>query len=275
MPELRDKSGTPGQSSDKGEQKRAPVGLIVSATLILVIIGAAAALIVPRMIGNDDGAATGTVTPAASGPSTTASVDELFPAPPQRDQLGRVTLVAGDDYPFGRALPQHGASGDLAPSAQPGGLVLMQYLRSSTWVSETAGPESIDERGVPHGFAHTPQGAALAASWLWALSSNLDTAAAAIDDGFMLTGGEQVPEQSRREYKGMAAPMAAPMAFKVDWNPRLTNVAMAFTTKQGKWLVASIDVEWRDGDWALRGFTGEQSTVASLGPGFVQWQAVR
>lgn len=270
MPELRDKTGT--SRTDRVAEKRGPtIWLILSLGMILAIIGAAAALIIPRMIGDDDPSAPADA-PAAAGPQ---GVDELFPAPPERDRLDRVMLVAGDEHLFGRTLDQRPAAvGDRDPSAAPGGLTLMKYLRSSAWVSATDGPTSIDERGVPHGFAHTPQGAALAGSWLFAYGSNLDTYAAAIDEGVLLSD-EGVDPARRDQYKGQAALMPAPMRYKVQWDPRLTNVSMAFTTPEGKWFVGSVDVEWRDGDWAVRFESSEYATVATLGAGFVGWESGR
>lgn len=271
MPELRDKTGT-SKTDRVAEKKGAPIGVILSVALILAIVGAAAALIVPQMVGGDDDPETRVGGPAAAGPQ---GLDELFPAPPERDRLDRVMLVAGDDYPFGRTLDQHPASGARDPSAAPGGLALIKYLNSSVWVSTTDGPESIDDRGIAHGFSHTPQGAALAASWLLGYVSNLEVDAAAAEEGVSLTDGEKADPADRAKYKDQAAEMAAPMAMKVDWDPRLTNVAMAFPTTDGKWLVISIDAEWRDGQWATRADSSEQSTLATLPTGFVRWDSAR
>lgn len=182
-------SPEPGPQSPPPEpegKKIGTIGLIgVGLVVVIILAGLAVSLVVLQrdqdtpLVNTDAGGSNAPVTPDPQA--------GLFEPDPEFDTLGRVTYVPKD--PNGVVLEQITPPAGRAADAAPAGVMLQRIHGNMVLPFSTSdGPTAVDSSGVATGFAHTPQGAALAGAhymaYLAAGNDRLDMIAASrqIDD---------------------------------------------------------------------------------------------
>ncbi|HAT1158371.1 TPA: hypothetical protein I8W37_002065 [Corynebacterium striatum] len=175
------------------------------------------------------------------------------------DLFGRDIKVPSNGV--GNPLTEQVSTDPSCDSADSQKAVIQASHAVQTLWSESSGPSAVNE-GVPSGYAHTPEGAMLAA---W--NSNLlfhrggDLAQTVLEQSF--TGKNA--QEAQDALKGNSAPtsdsaveMQAPSAYRItscDDSRVIGDVAMPLPTDDKgnpdnkSWGVVRVSATWKDGDW--------------------------
>ncbi|WP_037161292.1 hypothetical protein [Rhodococcoides fascians] len=228
----------------------------------------------------------------SSAPATPDPEAGLFEPDPEFDALGRVTYVPKD--PNGVVLAQSPPPAGRAPDAAPSGVMLQRIHGNMVLPFSTSdGPTAIDASGVATGFAHTPQGAALAAAHYMAYFSagndRIDMLAASrqVDDPDSDLVVRKKANDLRQEiWVPDGSPAVAVPSVRVDYSDSLSRVWFGYSanldTGGTQYRRLYVDVIWRDGGrgWVLqarrpsdsRGPTvGAQIDSTPFEPGWSTW----
>ncbi|MBY8862039.1 hypothetical protein K7711_36570 [Nocardia sp. CA2R105] len=228
--------------------------IIAIAAIVLVLL-ASIALAVSHHEHSSTAPATseGTETTPASRPGNTAEV-------PGVDLNGNLLELTGSDT--GQALPQNPAArpDPRSPgylSAPPAGLEWQRGWRGAALpVSRSDGPERIRD-GVASGFAHTPQGAGLAAC-------DAIARAVAAPEGIWqnvireryLGGGQALIDRfarNRAQTPDAAQYLIVPDGIRIlnSYRPEFAVVQIAVAARDG-WVSSSWSMTWHDNDWRVQ-----------------------
>jgi hypothetical protein len=275
-----------------GKTRRSQLGLIAAAALIALVVVTG---IVVLVTGHRGGGQASEGSPAAP-PSTTTSPVAPGAAGgfgvPTTDVFGRRVDLPVD--PAGQPLPQSGTQHRPSDpdwlTAAPAGLSdkggWQRVHGAVVPFSTSDGPTRI-VNGAAAGYAHTPQGAALAAAY------TLNEIGARPGDSALLDVRAVLTPEDRAQFQaGVAAgrmPMQqpesitryliAPDAFKVDQYAddfcivRLATRAGGTDASDGpSWTTGPLPMVWVDGDWKLR-FAGGQVATETIHDlvGWTQW----
>ncbi|MBB5916871.1 hypothetical protein BJY24_005783 [Nocardia transvalensis] len=254
--------------------------VIILAASIAAVTAAAAAVALTG--GNDD-------TPQATEPATTAVTSLPSSAtatrPPTTDLFGNRLDVPADDA--GTALPQDpGHRPDPAlPDYLAAAPVPLQWQRgwqgAALPMSGSDGPARIDD-GIAHGFAQTPQGAALAAcdSLARALSAPEGTWQNVVRTRY-LGGGQALLDRfarSRTATPAAARYVTVPDGLRVQpgYRPDFAVVEIAVRARDG-YAASTWPMAWIDGDWRVRvpddiDTLWQLATPLATLDGFGQWR---
>lgn len=252
--------------------KRGQGSLIVSLALVgLLVIGGAVAWIVHDR-GDD--------TPGAAGPQVSTSATLPAPTP------GVTGFAAPTVDDFGRRvdIPNNPAGQPLSTTTSPLSATDPQWLSAAPagttgpggWqkiygavvpFSTSDGPTRIDGNGLAAGWAHTPQGAALAAAYIWymELARPRDRV---LREQLMVMTPEQLADYDRALTDGRITASAVPEsvsrwmvaaeAFKiVSWNSdlcilRLATKAAPDSLGATSWMSSEIAMVWDGDSWRRR-----------------------
>lgn len=275
-------------------RKRSPLTPLGLGAVVAVLIAATITLVSVRDNKSEGEQVSKTVASTGAAPSTETVAPRAFGAP-ATDLFGRRVDIP--DNPAGIALPQNptarqleGTPGWLTAAPAPnGGEGVWQRLFDGPVVrfSVSDGPTKIDGKAAV-GFAHTPQGAALAAEQIyWRTNANprdRDLLVRLVDvtpqylaqyDRLVAEGkvSDRLPEKLRpllfasdayriESYTGDSA--------KIQYARKARESADG----QPSWVGMRMAVVWRDGDWKLTTVTGEErvqiETLRTI-EGWTQW----
>ncbi|TSD94826.1 hypothetical protein FOS14_19480 [Skermania sp. ID1734] len=216
------------------------------------------------------------VEPLTPPPGETAGIPLPEFGAPASDRNGHRIEVPVDAR--GQVLPQTQPAGDLDASAPPGGLMWQRVYGAPVPFSTTAGPDAISPDGVPTGFAHTPQGAAIAAQQICTrLIAAPREQARAIMDASVIIQGPGAQETADRmlaltvSESEIATLFPVPMAVKVsNYEGDYAHVEVALqmpATARQQGVIASkqdFDLVWADGTWKWVMPTGPTDRSARL-----------
>lgn len=258
----------------------------VAAVAFVGIVALLVAVIVVRAnIGTDDrgqGTAQPATMPSAASPTTPAPSGESGFAPSIADPFGREIAVPRDEQ--GQVLPQSPpaerptfASGVPVPA--PEGMMWQRIGATVAPFSTSDGPTRIDG-SLAFGFAHTPQGAALAGmqAAARALRSGDDLRAVydrqvIADPGVVDTKLAQLEAAGDSDFR-VGRAWVFPEAFKVTSYTDATAVVQYATPipGAGRWDNQQSTLIWSDGDWKVRlpAVEVQLSPVTTLN-GFTRW----
>lgn len=270
---------------------------LVLSLLVLTIVFGMAVLVAIRGDGDESSTqppqVTATDVPTSLPPQTSVSrlPDGAFGVP-TTDTRGR--RVETPTNPLGQVLPQSGDTPDTTdPEAvlpPPEGLMWQRVYGATIPFSTSDGPTAISTDGVPTGFAHTPQGAALAAWQIgqratWAPDDQnvalLDRAAvvseaARPEADTLRTNGAQV-------YAGnpeLPAQMRdVPVAVRITtYSKDFAHVEFAQPLNRDDGFTAisvGVDMVWRDGQWKWvvpePGNDPSRLLISTTGDGWTPW----
>ncbi|MGW8813098.1 hypothetical protein [Gordonia terrae] len=270
---------------------------LVLSLLVLTIVIGMAVLVAVR--GDDDEPSappqvTATDTPTSVTPQTpvTRLPDDAFGVP-TTDTRGR--RVETPTNPLGQVLPQTTDPSDNADDPEavlppPRGLMWQRVYGATIPFSTSDGPTAISSDGVPTGFAHTPQGAALAAWQIgqratWAPDDQnvalLDraavvSAAAEPEADTLRTNGAQIYAGN----PGLPAQMRdVPVAVRITtYSSDFAHVEFAqpLTRDDGFTAISvGVDMVWRDGQWKWvvpePGNEPSRLLASTTGDGWTPW----
>ncbi|OZD15816.1 MULTISPECIES: hypothetical protein [Nocardiaceae] len=278
---------SPPESEGK---KIGTVGLIgVGLVVVIILAGIVVSLVVLQR--DQDTPLVSVDAGGSSAPATPNPEAGLFEPDPEFDALGRVTYVPKN--PNGVILeqspPPPGRSADTAPSG-----VMLQRIHGNMVLpfSTSDGPSAIDASGVATGFAHTPQGAALAAAHYMAyLASGNDRIDMAVASG-RIDDPERTMEQSKRYndsgvrgsvpdgYLALALP-----SLRLSYNDSLTRVWFGYSVNlqngSTQYRRINADFVWReDRGWVLQVRPFDSAQGSTFGgstdsrpfePGWLTW----
>jgi hypothetical protein len=244
-------------------KKIGTVGLMgVGLVAVIIIVGIVVSLVV---LQKDQDAPLVPVDGAASAvPSTPDPQSGLFEPDPQFDALGRVAYVPKD--PNGVILEQTPPPAGRAADTAPLGVMLQRIHGNMVLPFSTSdGPTAIDSWGVATGFAHTPQGAALAAAHYMAYvnagNDRVDMLAVSrqVDDpDAYLDERKRINVQRREGWVVDGSPAAAVPSVRVEYSETLTRVWFGYSANlnsgQTQYRRLYVDLIWRtDGrGWVLQ-----------------------
>lgn len=251
--------------------------LILSLLVLVLLIGGA--VYVGFRGGNDTSSNTAAVpgAPSVSGPvpaqtSPPSTVPPEAFGIPSTDTHG--TRIDTPINPVGQVLPQTRTGtppvddSPNAPVPAPAGLMWQRVAGIALPFSTSDGPTAITGAGVPTGFAHTRQGAAIAAwqiAYRTGVVSNaqtraiIDTSAVLNPDGTsqpVVDGMTNKPDDFAATLRQMpAATFNAPIAARVDnYDGTYAHVQFALPLEPGRtdaFIATAIyaDMVWRDNTW--------------------------
>ncbi|WP_330251461.1 hypothetical protein OG874_35785 [Nocardia sp. NBC_00565] len=236
-------------------------GLTLTASLLALVVVAVLALLYNNE--SQSGTKTTVVPSVPPNPSSTAVAN-----PPRSPAFGLPTTdlfgvrLETPTDPAGAALPQDSAGPDPGLGAAwfiaaPAGMMWQRGWNGAALpASRSDGPARIDG-GIASGFAHTPQGAGLAAADAMAR-------ALAAPDGVWqrVVAARFVGDQaalleryasSRRDNPDAAKYVVVPAGIKVvGYRDDFAVVQLGVRTPQGKSGFSSWPMVWVDGDWRIR-----------------------
>ncbi|MGW5440469.1 hypothetical protein [Nocardia asteroides] len=287
-------TGTPAGSGKPEGAGKASTSLVLAVVIVVVIVIAGIASAIVLRDRNSAPAATSPTTsavlPTAPRPSGTAGEFGT----PEIDEFGRRVDVPVD--PAGQPLPQTGAqrkpgdpdwlTGAPAGTRDKGG---WQRVGAGEVVpfSTSDGPTRVVD-GVASGYAHTPQGAALAAAYVvWRISA--EPGNKALWEHALLTTPADMDRYSSERAAGrlpdtlpgdMARLLRAFDAFRVtSFAEDLAVVELAMRSEPDssgspRWATMRLPMHWDDTDqmWRLKPFFGKPPLipVSSLA-GWTTW----
>lgn len=252
-------------TEEPGRDRRGTTTLLLALLVAaLVVIGAVTALLIRH--DSDDTAAPDTstaTTPSGSGQASGFAMPDI-------DKFGRRVDVPNNRY--GQPLPQAGtprrASDPDWLTAAPtlpeqGGW--QRVFGTSVPFSTSDGPTAILD-GVPVGYSHTPQGAALAAVYVtwqayarpgdWTLRERMEVMTAADRTEFeRLKAAGKVPDQAPA---AVTQWLTAPDGFRIEsWANdlcllRLATKAEPASSGAPRWLASQVAMVWDGQGWRLR-----------------------
>lgn len=262
------------------------VGLVVAIILAGIVVSLVA------LQKDQDTPLVSVDTGGSSAPATPDPEAGLFEPDPEFDALGRVTYTPKD--PKGVVLDQSPPPAGRAPDAAPSGVMLQRIHGNMVLPFSTSdGPTAIDASGVATGFAHTPQGAALAAAhymaYLAAGNDRLEMIAASrqIDDPDSdLEVRRQANDLRGRGSVADGAPAVVLPSVRVDYTDALTRVWFGYSANLDnggtQYRRLYLDVIWRDDGrgWVVQGrrdgdqrgpTIGVQLDATPFEPGWHTW----
>lgn len=274
------RSTKPARPADPGDDRRrgalvaagawlatSRTTFILAAAVIVAVVGAVVVVLVLRATGHtgssDHAAAPATAVVSAPAPAPADQGASGF-GPPSADLWGRP--IAHPNNPAGQALPQHPVdrppytAGDVLPS--PEGMMWQQVGPWALPFSTSDGPTRI-VGPLAEGFAHTPQGAALA---VWQIAQRAtvshDSSLAVFTHQVVATGAQKAAiDANPGKFLGFSPDEAAamsrsprPSAFKVTgWTGDYAVIQYAFPDKDpGTYFTQQLEGIWQDGDWKWR-----------------------
>ncbi len=272
---------------DSAPRDRVSFGLIASAAALALILVAGVVAFV-QLHGRNSTAAgsASTAPPVAAGPSG----GEGF-GPAQVDLFGRRVDIPDD--PAGQALAQQPgtqhAPGDTdwltaAPKGTDGPGGWQRVYGVSVPFSTSDGPARIDD-GLAIGYAHTPQGAALAAAQISyrmnarpadrdLYTRQVGVAPQQVAQFDQLVSDHKLPAQQPEKVTRF---LVASDAFQVEsYADDMAIVRLAargpVSDGQQTWLATRLIMVWQNGDWKLKPVSGrpQTETLTSL-IGWTQW----
>jgi hypothetical protein len=265
-------------STDPEEQRRSiTTGTYLAIGVVVVVVACALVAVGVRLFGGDDAAESrGPVEIVPSHPSAApAAPDSTDDATqglgaPTVDRLGR--RVDLPKWAGGWALPQnqieHGPYSPAAPVTAPAG-VSWQKVNDGAIVpfSTSDGPIAVDGLTAV-GFAHSPQGAALAA-WQIAMrlgASNNEVARKIYDRQVVMSDSQRRELYSQLDSEGpyhrgasdaVLSHQSKADAFRVrEYADDLAVIEYASVAQKAddgtdQWLTSRLIASWVDGDWKL------------------------
>ncbi|WP_433204787.1 hypothetical protein ACQP1G_16675 [Nocardia sp. CA-107356] len=287
----RDNTNTP---AGEGRSPSSQVGLIAAATVLALIVVASVIVFATRHHGGSDNstASPTTTTTAPPAPSPDPASDGF--ATPTVDIFGR--RVDLPTNPSGQVLAQDASQHKPTDSdwltAVPVGL-----RRRGGWqqvhgavvpFSTSDGPTHIVD-GAAVGYAHTPQGAALAAAYTFyqIVARPADLAMIQVRSVLPTVDREQFDAGVRSGKVPMQMPdsitrfLVASDAFKIDQYSddfcivRLAMRGPASADGSPTWTTGPLPMVWASGDWKLRfpGVAGAQVPTETINDlvGWTQW----
>lgn len=147
-------------------------------------------------------------------------------------------------------------------------------------VSEDYGPGVEDEsNGVRSCFAHSPEGAVLAATHLLTASGNPETMEATIEQRSVDNTGKGIALEQARQSAGGSGPPIQVAGFRLlsyTEDAATVEVVVRVDTSDGDVLMTTgLDLVWTDGDWYARynddGTGGPVSGEVSNLNGYTEW----
>lgn len=278
---------TPGRGNTAPVQRPVSVWTVASATLLaLIVIAAAIAFAAHRShTGTTESPA---VTATTSAPA--AATGEGFDVP-EVDAFGRRVDIPRN--PAGQLRPQTGPArrpGDpdwlTAPPAglaEPGG---WQRVHGAVIPFSSSDGPTHSRDGIAAGYAHTPQGAALAAA------ASINQVAARPGDRAVVAARMVLTADDQKAFDaGIAAGklpvqqpdsvtrnLVASDAFRIDSYAtdlavlRLAAPTPTEPTGARSWVTVTVGMVWHDGDWRIRG-NGRQLPTATTTDltGWTRW----
>ncbi|MBM7280503.1 hypothetical protein JTZ10_22405 [Gordonia rubripertincta] len=270
--------------------------LVLSLLVLTMVIGMAV-LVAIRGDGDESSTqppqVTATDTPTSLPPQTpvTRLPDDAFGVP-TTDTRGR--RVETPTNPLGQVLPQTTDPSDTddpeAVLPPPRGLMWQRVYGATIPFSTSDGPTAISTDGVPTGFAHTPQGAALAA---WQIGQR---ATWAPDDQnvALLDRAAVVSEAARPEADNLRTNGAQIYAGNTELPAQIRDVPVAvrvttystdfahvefaqpLTRDDGFTAISvGVDMVWRDGQWKWvvpePGNEPSRLLISTTGDGWTPW----
>ncbi|MBF6445542.1 hypothetical protein IU434_26415 [Nocardia farcinica] len=274
-------------AADERSRGSRPLPVISAAVLILVMAVAAAAFVAHRDADENAPATPSTPRPASVATST-------GPTPgfgvPEIDQFGRRIDIPAD--PAGHLRPQTSptrASADpdwltAAPAGlgEPGG---WQRVHGAVVPFSTSDGPTVVRDGVAGGYAHTPQGAALAAvmSVYQVIARPADRAVLAQRlvltdaDRARFDAGIAAGRLPQQQPASLTRSLMAHDAFRVEsYAEDLAVIGLAVRVQPphqaASWITTRVPMVWVDGDWRLR-CSGEQLPTATITTltGWTRW----
>ncbi|OZD03353.1 hypothetical protein CH275_16355 [Rhodococcus sp. 06-235-1A] len=286
---------------DKPAKERNPVVTGAAMLVVAIIVICAVVAVVLRFSGDSDDSSPATETPRPSvtalpstGPTAVPNTDGAMQGlgTPTVDRLGRRVDIP--KWPGGWALPQspidYGPYNPAVPVPAPAG-VSWQKVNDGAIVpfSTSDGPSTVQGLTAT-GFAHTPQGAALAAVQI-ALrlgSANNETARGIYDNQTVMTAAQRSELYAQLDAEGpfhRGATDAALSyqtksdAFRIlDYDQDLAVIETASPAEKAdngtaQWLTTRLTATWVDGDWKLTfpEQLGDLSGTATSLSGWTPW----
>lgn len=275
--------------------------LLVSAFIIAVIILGAIYVAVTSGDDEQDTPRTPAYPQGSGQPSAQSAPPTPTTLPPDAFGIPTTDLhgrrIDTPTNPLGQVLPQTTKPSAAQPITNPDspldpptGLMWQRVNGVPLPFSTSDGPTSISEQGVPDGFAHTPQGAVLAAWHIYqrAAWGPLAQTTAIFEQRAVITDQSR-PVADRmingRKTLAQLLPQLPPAMFDVPAAVKVSNydndyahiqIAMPVPTTRPDGVVATslpLDVVWRDNTWKYvvpNDGVSLGSSVTSLG-GWSQW----
>ncbi|OZC56049.1 hypothetical protein CH267_10825 [Rhodococcus sp. 06-621-2] len=292
MSEPTTPAAEPQASPPEPEGKKIGTVGLIGVGLVVVIILAGIVVSLAVLQRDQDTPLVSVDADGSSAPATPGPEAELFEPDPEFDTLGRVTYVPKD--PNGVILEQITPPAGRAADAAPSGVMLQRIHDNMILPFSTSdGPTAIDSSGVATGFAHTPQGAALAgAHYMAYLAAGNDRLA-------MIASSQQIDDpdsdlEVRRQANDLrgrgsvadGAPAVALPSVRVDYTDALTRVWFGYSanldTGGTQYRRLYLDVIWRDDGrgWVVQGrrdgdqrgpTIGVQLDSTPFEPGWHKW----
>ncbi|WP_125197041.1 hypothetical protein [Corynebacterium bovis] len=247
------------------QRRRSVGGLVVAVVVVVVVLVAAVVFLVTRGGSDKSAGDAGQSTSTAAG-GAQASASATGAAGVTSDFWGRRVVLPAN--PDGDVIPQKpvdttDACNPVNYSRVPDDLTAQRTHKISTLWSSTDGPTGFTD-GVPSGYSHTPQGAALA-FWNYysmftiggmkAYHSMLNFGGLSDADKEDLKGlGKQPTEESARDYTSMVAPSAVKFTscrddmVVVEYFLKSPDPQTGAASKP-KYQPMVAEVHWVDGHW--------------------------
>lgn len=264
MTEPNDHPTPASSSADQPEpegKKIGPLGVIGAGFAALFLVaGLVVSLVV--LVRDDDAPLVQLGDPAGSPAAAPDPAAGQFEPAPVFDPLGRVSYVPRN--PAGVILDQSAPTAGRPATTPPSGVMLQRIHGNMTLPFSTSdGPTAIDDSGVATGFAHTPQGAALAAAhylaYLFGGNDRVDMLAASgqVDDPDRdLLVKKRANDLRGEVWQADGAPAAAMPSVRVDYADPLARVWFGYSAStEGRTTYSRIrtDVLWTgDRGWVLQ-----------------------
>ncbi|NNH73664.1 hypothetical protein HLB23_28075 [Nocardia uniformis] len=278
-------SSDTGHDAPQDQQRGKQIGLIAAlAVVALVIVGGVAAL----NVGHDN--ATPTTNAPVSAPSHGDSTATGFDVP-ATDVFGR--RVDTPRNTAGQPLTQTGRGRTSTdPDWLTGAPVLptqggwQRVAGASVPFSTSDGPTRVAD-GVAAGWAHTPQGAALAAVYA-GYQVNARPGSRTVRERLIINPAKGLREFESNKAAGrlpdqlpenLTRYFVAPDAFRIDsYAEDMAVVAIATRGVDNNgapaWTATQIVMVWDGGDWRLQpppGATPPQHVISTLTGGWIKW----
>ncbi|MFI7524480.1 hypothetical protein [Nocardia salmonicida] len=278
---------TPEPAPDSESSDRPTTALAAAAIFLILVVVAGLAVAFTR--NSDDDTTTAPTTTTSTAPPAAAATGF---ATPQVDTFGRRVDVPNNSagQPLGQTVAQRKPTDPDWKTAAPAGTRDKGGWQRVTGAvvpfSTSDGPTRIDN-GVPVGYAHTPQGAALAAAYvMWETGARpgdralrermVVMTAAQLAEFDRLKAAGKVPDQ---QPESVTRYMVAADAFRVEqFSDDLCVVSLATRSEPDKnnadrWISSQIAMVWDGSNWRMQLAADSrlpQQTVFSLA-GWTAW----
>ncbi|WP_051032264.1 hypothetical protein [Nocardia veterana] len=282
----------PENTDGRGTLRR-PATFAAALVVIVLIVVTGVIVLIGRHSGSNPDAAK-TSSPTTTAPTTAPASSATGFTTPDVDVFGRRVDVPANPagQPLEQTAPQRrpddpqwltaAPAGTRGPDAKGG----WQRVHGAVVPFSTSdGPTHIQD-GVPVGYAHTPQGAALAAAFvMWQTRARLGDRP--LREHMVVMSAADFAQFDRLKAQGKAPDtqpeqvtryMVAPDAFRItSWSDDMCQVALA--VRQGsdtgapRWTSLTLAMVWDQNEWKLRLPADKmipQQTVTSIG-GWTAW----